>query len=404
MKPAARCCLLAGWCSCLAAADWPRFLGPEGTGVSDETGWNQRWTEKEPRMLWTADVGIGCASIAIANGLACTVGHPRRSDDTIWCFDAITGAVKWKFEYKHELEPKYYSGGPSATPAIDGGKLYAVSKDGDLRCLDAETGALLWQKSYAKDFGGEEPKWGYAASPFVIGDLLICEPGGRKASLVALNKETGAEMWRAGSDPAAYATPTLFEKSNGPAIACFNRNGLVGYDLQGRELLRAEWRTQNDVNATGPLHADGGILISSSYGNGAAFLSVEGGRAKQLWKEPVLSLQFQNMLPHDGHVFAVNGDNTTRASFRCIDLRTGKMTYEEKLSGNRGSVLRVGDKLLILTETGELVLAAPSTERFTEYYRIQVNKKTCWAPPAFANGLFYCRNNDGKLVCVDMQR
>lgn len=403
MKAAGILSLFVVWGPVLDAADWPRFLGPKGTGVSEESDWNQRWTEKEPRVLWSAEVGIGCASISIADGLAYTVGHPRRSDDTIWCFDAVTGTEKWKFEYKHDLEPKYYSGGPSATPAVDGGRLYALSKDGDLRCLDAATGALLWQKSYVKDFDGEEPKWGYAASPFVVGDLLICEPGGRKASLVALNKDSGAEAWRAGSDEAAYATPTFFETPTGPALACFNKGGLVGYDLQGRELFRAEWRTQNDVNAAGPVHHGSGFLISSSYGNGAAFYSIDNGRARALWKEPVLSLQFQNMILSEGHVFAVNGDNTTRAAFRCVSVNSGKLKYEAKLSGNRGSVLLVDDRLLILTETGELILAAPNTVEFTDAYRIQVNKKTCWAPPAFANGLFYCRNNDGKLVCVDMR-
>ncbi len=402
MKPFLFLALVA---TSLHAADWPRFLGPKGTGVSDETEWNTDWAKSEPKELWSAKVGIGCSSISIANGLAYTVGQPRGKKETVWCFDAVSGAVKWTFEYKHELEPLYYSGGPSATPCIDAGKLYTLSRDGELRCLDAATGAALWEKSFTKDYGGREPKWGYASSPFTVGDSLIIEPGGKGASLVALNKETGAELWRAGDDATAYATPTICEWPAGtPALASFNQFGLVGRDLQGKELFRSAWKTDNDVNATSPMPWADGFLVSSAYGHGAAFLRVAEGRVTPVWESDVLMLQFQNIIVIDGHAFAVNGENTTRATFRRVDIATGKLQYEHKISGNRGSIIHVGGKLLVLTDAGELILAEPSAAKYTELQSMQVNRKTCWAPPAFANGLLYTRNNDGALVCLDMRK
>lgn len=386
------------------AADWPRFLGPEGTGISEETEWNSDWRKKEPEPLWTEDVGIGCSSVAIAGGLAYTVGHPRRDKEIIWCLDALTGKVQWKHEYEHDLEPKFYSGGPSATPAIDEGRLFALSKDGDLRCLDAATGALLWQKSYQKDFGGREPTWGFAASPIVIGELLICEPGGPAASAVALKKTTGAEVWRAGGDAPAYATPLICKSPGGQFLAFFNQSGLVGRDLAGKEKFRIPWRTDNDVNAASPLQHGDGFLISSGYGSGSAFFRIASGRASAVWQSKKLTMQFQNMVARDGHAFFVNGENTTRASIQCVEIESGKVKWDDRLSGNRGSVLLVGGKLLALSENGELVLGEASPEGFMQTGRLQASRKTCWAPPSFANGLFYCRNNDGRLVCLDLRK
>ncbi len=386
------------------AADWPRFLGLKGNAISGETEWNDDWRKKEPEPLWTEDVGIGCSSVAIAGGFAYTVGHPRRDDEIIWCLDAVTGKEKWKFKYKHDLEPKYYSGGPSATPTVDEGRLFALSKDGDLRCLDAATGALLWQKSYVRDFGGREPTWGYAASPIVVGDLLICEPGGHGASAVALKKTTGAEVWRTGGDLPGYATPLICESPNGPFLVFFNRSGLSGHDLQGLFLFRIPWRTQNDVNAASPLQHGDGFLISSGYGSGSAFFRIANGKASEVWRSKKMTMQFQNMIARDGHAFFVNGENSTRASIQCVEISTGKVKWDDRLSGNRGSIIMAGGKLLALSENGELALGEASADGFNQTGRIQANRKTCWAPLSFANGLFYCRNNDGRLVCLDMRK
>jgi outer membrane protein assembly factor BamB len=385
------------------SSDWPQFLGPRGDGTSDETQWNQDWVRKEPRMLWKADVGTGCASFSIADGKAFTVGQARGGRDTVFCFDAVSGKKLWDFVYEQALAPTQYSGGPSCTPTYDEGKLFVLGRDGDLFCLDAATGKKIWQKSYVKDFGGIRQQWGFSASPVVSGDLLICHPGGRGSSIVALREATGEPVWKAGSDKAGYATPLFFQHGATSGHAFFTIAGLTGCDLSGRLLFHHPWPTPYDVNAASPQHANGHFLISSEYGTGAALIKVEGPRTQEVWRNKELMLQFQNMVLVDGFVYAVNGGNQSRATLKCLDLMTGKPQWEERLRDNRGNVLVAGGKLLVLAESGELILAQPDPKQFRQLGKVQVNRKPCWAPPAFANGLLYSRNNDGKVSCFDLR-
>lgn len=392
--------------SSVLAADWPQYLGPRGDGTSGETQWNQEWEKKEPQQLWKADVGTGCSSFSIAGSKVFTVGQVRAGRDTVVCLDAESGRMLWDFSYEQALEPTYYSGGPSCTPTFDESRLYVLGRDGGLFCLEADTGKKLWERHYVKDFGGVEQQWGYAANPVVRGDLLLCHPGGEGSSVVALKKSTGDLVWKAGSDKAGYATPVFFQNgaaSPSSGIAFFTVAGLAGYDLNGKALFRHPWTTPYDVNAASPLHFNGHFLISSEYGTGAALLKTGGSKMEVVWQNKELMLQFQNMVLADGFVYAVSGGNQTRATLKCIDFMTGKVHWQERLRENRGSVLLVAGKVLVLSESGELILVQPDPKQFHPLGRVQVNRKPCWAPPAFANGLLYTRNNDGKVTCFDLR-
>jgi outer membrane protein assembly factor BamB len=387
----------------LQAADWPQFLGPRGDGTSEETTWNQDWSRKEPQELWKAEVGTGCSAVSIAAGKAYTIGQAGAGKDTVFCFDAITGKEVWAFKYEQKLEPNYYSGGPSSTPLVDLGKVYVVSKDGEVYCLDAKTGKTIWRKSFSRDFAGEKQMWGYASSPIVSGDMLILEPGGAGSSVVALHKITGDLFWKSGTDKASYATPVLFENSIQKGLVSFNQFGLVGYELTGKELFRQEWKTQYDVNASSPLHRDGHFLISSNYGSGCALIKTGASTPEVVWRNKELMQQFQNMVLVGNEVYAVSGDNQTRASLKCLDFMTGKLHWEERLRENRGNILVAAGKLLVLSESGELLLVQPDAKGFQQLGSHQVNKKPCWAPPAFSDGLLYTRNNDGRVTCIDLR-
>jgi outer membrane protein assembly factor BamB len=397
--------LCAGFQLCTPgfSSDWPQFLGPRGDGTSDETQWNQDWAKKEPKLLWKADIGTGCASFSIAAGKVFTVGQQRGGKDTVICFDAESGKKLWDFSYEQSLAPTQYSGGPACTPTFDDGKLYVLGRDGDLFCLDADTGRKLWQKNYVKDFGGIRQQWGFAASPVVNGDLLICHPGGKGSSVVALKKFTGEVAWKAGSDKAGYATPVCFQSGATSGYAFFTAAGLAGYDLAGTPLFHEAWTTPYDVNATSPLYSNGYFLVSSNYGSGAGLIKVEGSQTSIVWRSKELMLQFQNMVLVGGFVYAVDGGNQSRATLKCLEFTTGRLCWQERLRENRGNVLVAGGKLLVLVESGELILAQPDPKQFKSLGKVQVNRKPCWAPPAFANGLFYSRNNDGKVSCFDLR-
>ena len=152
-------------CAALTAAataeDWPRYRGANFDGISTEKNWLGAWPGGTPKQLWKKNVGTGFASLTVAGGRVFTIGNNGKQD-TVQCFDAVTGAEVWKHGYAQDLDPKYYEGGPSATPTVDGDHVFTLSKQGDVLCLDAKTGAMVWTKNVHKEFGAELPDWGFA--------------------------------------------------------------------------------------------------------------------------------------------------------------------------------------------------------------------------------------------------
>lgn len=166
-------------------ADWPRWRGPDYNGISAEKDLNLGWPDGGPKILWRQSVGTGFASMAVSEGRVYTTGNtgkPKAKDrgafkDVIYCFDALSGDEVWRFDYAEELFPKYYEGGTSATPTVDGNRLYTMSKTGKVYCFNKATGAVLWQRDLMAEHKIEIAEWRLAGSPFVHGDLLILNAG-----------------------------------------------------------------------------------------------------------------------------------------------------------------------------------------------------------------------------------
>jgi hypothetical protein len=170
-----------------SAGDWVRWRGPNLNGISSETGWLANWPDDGPRRLWKAKVGTGFSSIAVANGKVYTIGNSGRGKgeekDTVFCFDATTGKVIWSHAYEAKLDPKYYAGGPSGTPTVDGDRVYTLSKHAQLICFGAADGHVVWQKNIATETRAKRPTWGFAGSPLVIGGTLFVNVGAHGTAL-----------------------------------------------------------------------------------------------------------------------------------------------------------------------------------------------------------------------------
>src|SRR5581483_9513255 len=179
-------------CPAARAADWFRWRGPDLNGISKETGWLAKWPDEGPKQLWKASVGTGFSSMSVSHGHLYTMGNDGKDTDTVFCFDAVTGADVWKYSYPCALDPKFYEGGTSSTPIVDGDRVYTLSRKGDLFCLNAANGHVVWSKNVHSDFGNEIPTWGFAGSPLVEGDLLILNVG---TAGTALDKKTGKVIW-----------------------------------------------------------------------------------------------------------------------------------------------------------------------------------------------------------------
>ena len=393
--------LAAGICHLVStvSADWTHYRGPGAHGVSSEK--MPALPAGGPQQIWTAKVGTGTSSVTVSGERVFTMGNTD-GKDVVWCLNAKTGSVVWKHEYPLDLDKRMFEGGTAATPTLDGNRVYTVSHQGDLFCLDATTGKPVWAKHYQKDFGGKRPQWGFAGSPTVEGNLLLLEVGGNGASTVALDKATGATVWKSGDDAAGYASPVVATIAGKRTVVMFKAEHVVGLDLAGRELWRTPWKTSYDVNAATPMVSGDKVFVSSGYGSGGALFEIGAGGATERWRNKGLKAQMNTPALFQGHVYGIDGQAGPGSPLTCLDLATGATKWLEKSVGG-GAAVVADEKLICLTEKGELVIALASPSGFKALSRTQVLGKRCWVQPTYAAGRIFCRNNEGDLVALELK-
>jgi outer membrane protein assembly factor BamB len=385
------------------AADWPVYRGPAHDGISRETGWSATFPGDGPRVLWQAEVGTGFSSFVVADGRVITTGHADGAD-TVFCFDAAKGTLRWKHGYPADLGDKYYEGGTGATPTIAGNNVLHISRWGDVFCLGARNGKVIWSRHVQKEMGYRVPDWGFSGAPFVRGDTVILNAG---AAGVAFKLKDGAEVWRSGNDWAAgYSTPFPLGAGEAVSMVLAAEDRFQAVDpANGGILWTQPWKTRYGVNAADPvLGPDGRLFISSGYNRGCALIEPPAGQGspKAVWENKLLKNQFSSSVLVDGFLFGIDDDESKRASLRCLNWETGKLLWEEKSIGF-GSLMAADGKLIILTEKGELVIAQASSGGFEEISRAQVLSGRCWSVPVLSHGRLYVRNSAGLVLCLDMR-
>jgi outer membrane protein assembly factor BamB len=374
-----------------SAADWPQWRGPNREGVSSE---KVKWPAGGPKVIWKASVGTGFSSVSVSHGRVYTMGNEGEKD-TIWCLDAAKGKPVWQHTYDSALNPQYYEGGPGATPTVQGGRVFTISKWGDVFCLDAENGTVIWEHHLLKD-RVHTNRWGFAGSPLIWKDLVILNAG---SSGVALDSATGRIAWLNGTNAAGYASPLLFKVGNKEEVLIFAAKHLIAVDPQtGAELWRFPWETGYDTNNTDPL-VRGNIIFISSYNRGCALLRVTDNKPGIVYQNKELFSHLSPGILIGEYLYAFSGEARMKTDFRCIHLPTGELKWKRDDPGF-GSLIRAGGELIILSEKGELLLGEPSADSLRVLGRSQVLGGLCWTPPALADGRVYARNAKGELVCL----
>ncbi|MEM8933425.1 MAG: PQQ-binding-like beta-propeller repeat protein, partial [Acidobacteriota bacterium] len=356
------------------AEDWPHFLGPTGDGKSTESI-RLEWPETGPPILWHRAVGEGYSAPSVAEGRLFVfdrVGDQAR----LAAWDPATGESHWQIGYTTDYEDYYdYSGGPRTSPVIDAGRVVTFGVEGRLRAHRVTDGELLWDVDTTTRYGVIQNFFGVGATPVVEGDLLIVMVGGSPqdsptihsgkvqgngTGLVAFDLATGAERWRTSDELASYATPTLATIDGTRHGLAFLRGGLLGFDpSDGAERFFFPWRAKKleSVNAASPLVIDDTVLITESYGPGAALLRLvegEGGTLdpKVVWKDPrrgkSLESHWSTPIVHDGFIYASSGQSTGEAELRAIDHATGKVRWRVPGLG-RSTLLYADEHLVVLT-------------------------------------------------------
>ena len=361
-----------------------------------------QWTEEGPTLLWTSSVGIGASSIAVSDNLVYTMGNIN-DEDVIFCLNSKTGMKVWSFSYASPFTERRYEGGTASTPTVDGDRVYTLSYAGELYCVDAMTGEVKWSKNIQEDYNGKPAKWGYAGSPLVVDNLLIVETGAADGSLIALNKLSGRLIWKSDSYEAGYSSPVFYQDNGMQVGLIFSGYGLVSHRLKdGNELWKYEWDTSFNINAATPIVSGKYIFISSGYGKGGTVLHIGKDKPIAVWESEAFANQFSSSVLWKGHLYGFHGDIGKKdRSLRCVEFATGNIIWEKGDLGI-GTVILVDETLVILSEGGELVLAKANPIEYKELERRQILGGRCWVSPAYANGLFYGRNNKGKLVCYNL--
>ncbi len=377
------------------AADWPQFRGPARTGISSESDWKGDGS----KVLWEAEIGLGFSSFSVAEGRVVTTGHADDAD-TIFCFDAVKGTPLWKHSYPADLGDKYFEGGTAGTPTLHEGKVYHLSRWGDAFCLEAATGKVLWEKNVQKETGIRIPDWGYAGAPLVVGDLIILNIG---KSGLALKRATGEIAWKSDDENAGYSTPYPVKVGDADLIVIGSGESFVAVDpASGKQAWVIDWPTRYGVNAADPILVGDELFVSSGYGRGCGLFKVGAGEPELIWQNKELRNQFSSSVLIAGALFGIDDDDNKKASLKCVDWKTGALKWKEQSFGF-GALTAAAGKLIVITAKGELVIAKASPDSYEELTRVQVLSGKCWTAPVLANGLLYCRNSEGSVVCLDLR-
>jgi outer membrane protein assembly factor BamB len=422
-----------------AAADWPHWLGPDGDLTWREKGLVEKFPEGGPKVLWRVPVANGysgpsvvgdrvfLSDYAIETGTVDDRAGNRTvltGQERVRAFDAATGKELWTHAYECALNVSFPNG-PRTTPAADAEHVWSLGAEGHLVCLRAKDGSLVWKKELKKEYQREEsPFWGYAHHPVIHGDLLYCLPGGEGTTVVALNKRTGAEVWRALSakDP-GYAPPVVIQRGGRDILLVWHPEALCGLDAAtGKVFWSVPFSPGYGMSIMAPAvggdHVFVGGIVKKSL---LVKMSADGMSAETEWTgTPKQALSPKNGTPlvWDGHLYGCDADG----QLRFADMVTGDRLWssEEPLHGespNSGTFFMVrlteakpgAPNHVILNDLGELILAGLSPDGYKEVSRAKILEPTTpgmgrtvvWSHPAFARQCVFLRN-DRELVCVSL--
>jgi outer membrane protein assembly factor BamB len=431
MLHARRIVLLAGVLAVFSAArgeDWPQWRGPRRDGVSKETGLLKTWPERGPVLAWTyKDAGTGFAPPAVAGGVVYTTGA-RADVELVIALDS-SGKELWTATIGpvYDFKSNSWSRGPNVTPTVDGGLLYAPGSQGDVVCFETRTGKELWRKNLRTDLAGEVSNacggpdtdkigWGYSCSPFVDGDKLVCTPGGPGGLFAALDKKTGAVLWRSKDvkDAATYSSPLPADIGGVRQYVALVQGGLVAVSALDGSLLW-EYRPDNeypDVVCPTPIVVGDYVYASVGYAAGCVLLKVEKNgsklKATPVYANRSLASRQGGAVLVDGFVYGSHEDK----AWRCQELTSGDVKWE---SGRQaigiGPIVYADGRLYVVSEiTGEVGVIEASPKAFKqlakfappEHSKLRKLRGKFWTSPVIADGKLYLRDQE-LLFCYDLK-
>lgn len=373
---------------------WTDFRGPNRLGIYDEMPILTDWPSGGLKRLWKLPVGGGYASFTVAQGRAYTI-EQRKENEVVAAYDVNTGRELWTNSWKAHFSESMGGDGPRTTPVYEGGRVYALGAEGELRVLDAATGKAVWTKNILSDNGANNLTWAMSASPLVVDDKVIVLPGGRGGkSVVAYNKLNGARIWSSLDDEQAYTSPIAVTLAGKRQLVVVSAQRVMGLTLDAGQLLwELPWVTEYNVNATHPIVvSQNRFFISSGYDHGAAVveLTPDGDKfaTRVVWQNKKMKNKFNDSVIYQGHIYGLD-----EGILACIDIETGAQKWKGGRYGY-GQVLLASGHLVVLSERGELALVKADPSGHKELAKFDAISGKTWNNPAIAGGILLVRNTE----------
>ena len=388
--------------SLLCAADWTRLAGPTLDFRSDAARIGRDWRKSPPALLWKTaltDNGFACASCA--EGRVFITDH-LGSNDIVRAFALADGKELWRTAYPDTHT--YYQGFSRATPTVDQGRVYTVSRMGLAHCLDAATGRVLWQAHFIRDFAGQAPNHGFSAPVGVWGDLAYLQPGGSNGNVVAVNKVTGGLVWRGGNaEKPGYSLPVIATFDNVPTLLCYSANTLMGLDPLTGSTLWTHPRTNSfGNNVVQPVVMGNRIFTGSSDHFGSTVIELAGGKPHEVWETKAICPLFTTPVLVNGlFVGTSSGKPAKPEGLMCFDPATGRVHWKVQAFED-GQVLAADGVVLALDgQKGDLVMIEPSAEAYREITRFTPLGGRSWST-FFTVGDRLIVRNQRELACFKL--
>lgn len=424
-RPALAALSLALVAGAAGSDDWPQWRGPSRDGVWKETGLIQKFSGPQLEAKWRVPVSNGYSGPTVSdNRVFLTDRLAEQQQERVLCFDARTGKPLWTHTYGAVYGGVGYPDGPRASVTVDEGRAYALGAVGHFHCLEAATGKLLWKHDLNEEYQIRMPIWGVSAAPLIEGDLVIMHIGGTNACLVAFDKQTGRERWRALPDKSSYSAPIVITQADKRVLVCWTGERVVGLDPQtGKLYWDQPFPPVNMVISIASPVLEKDRLFFSCFYDGALMLRLKQNElgVEKLWQrrgqnerntDALHSIISTPMMMGD-YIYGVD----SYGELRCLDARTGDRIWEDLTAVPKARwatihFVRNGDRVWMFNERGELIIARLSPKGYEEISRAKLLEPTlgqlnqrggvCWAHPAYAHQSIFARS-DRELVCASLK-
>jgi outer membrane protein assembly factor BamB len=382
----------------ISGQDIAQWRGSDRNGIYNETGLLKKWPDAGPKLLWHFDeLGEGFTSAAVtAKGVFIT--GMIKDKGNIFGFD-LKGKLLWKKEYGPEWTDSH--NGVRSTPLVVKDHLYFVSAFGKVVCMNCSDGQTLWTVDMVKQYGAETIEWGITENLLFDGNALYCTPGGKGASLVALDMNSGKEIWKSKSngEKSAYCSPMMIKLPNKKIIVTIMQNSVCGFDAStGIQLWKSDFRMDPDVHPNTPVYIDGYLYCGSGYGLGSVMLklSSDGTSVTQVWKNPSCDPKMGGVVVLNGRIYGT-GDRNRK--FFCLDWKTGKELFSTR-ELSPANIIADDGLLYVYSESGKVNLVEPQAEMINvlSSFSVPSGAGPHWAHLVIKDKKLYVRHGNSLMV------